>query len=74
MRILPFEELPTIPKLKLVVVGHVEWVSFLAVDNLPQEGLICHAKTYLEDLVNFLIKNRDIEFVCSSFFSNKVKN
>ena len=26
-------------------------------------------ETYLEDLVNFLIKNRDIEFVCSSFFS-----
>ena len=25
--------------------------------------------TFLEDLVSFLIKNKDIEFVCSSFFS-----
>ena len=33
----------------LAVVGHVEWVSFLAVDALPAAGRIGHASAFLEE-------------------------
>ena len=32
-----------LPLLRLAVVGHVEWVEFLAVDQLPRPGAIGHA-------------------------------
>ena len=32
-----------LPPLRLAVVGHVEWVEFLAVDQLPRPGAIGHA-------------------------------
>jgi len=35
--------------LRLAVVGHVEWVSFLKVDQLPAAGLIGHASAFLEE-------------------------
>jgi len=34
--------------LKFAVIGHVEWINFLEVDNLPKAGLICHSKRSLE--------------------------
>lgn len=34
----------SLPKLKLAVIGHVEWVTFLKVDQLPLAGQISHAK------------------------------
>ena len=36
-------------QLCLAVVGHIEWVDFLAVDRWPQPGLISHAKQRLEE-------------------------
>tara|TARA_Y100001968_G_scaffold325156_1_gene365911 strand:+ start:1720 stop:2562 length:843 start_codon:yes stop_codon:yes gene_type:complete len=36
-------------RLKLAVIGHVEWVTFLKVDQLPIAGQISHAKDYLEE-------------------------
>ncbi len=41
-------DLPLLPKLKLAVVGHVEWVNFLALDKLPQAGIIGHANNSFE--------------------------
>ena len=35
--------LPELPKLSLAVVGHVEWMTFLSVDKLPEAGLISHS-------------------------------
>lgn len=49
MRLWSREELPALPPLSLAVVGHVEWVSFLAVDQLPAAGLIGHAERFLEE-------------------------
>ncbi|WP_320668077.1 PfkB family carbohydrate kinase [Prochlorococcus sp. MIT 1307] len=49
MELLQSKSLPPIPKLKLAVVGHVEWVSFLSVDKCPREGTISHGKIYLEE-------------------------
>jgi ribokinase len=49
MRLWSREELPALPPLRLAVVGHVEWVSFLAVDQLPAAGLIGHAERFLEE-------------------------
>ena len=43
------ESLPPLPKLSLAVVGHIEWVEFLAVDRWPQPGLISHAQQRLEE-------------------------
>ena len=43
------EELPSLPKLKIAVVGHIEWVTFLSTDNLPQAGLIGHANKVIEE-------------------------
>ena len=49
MRLCKIENLPNLPELKLAVVGHVEWVTFLSVDKLPKKGLISHSKQYLEE-------------------------
>ena len=38
-----------LPKLKLAVIGHIEWVTFLKVDQLPLAGQISHAKDYFEE-------------------------
>ncbi len=38
-----------LPPLRLAVVGHVEWVEFLAVDQLPRPGTIGHAFRTLEE-------------------------
>ncbi len=38
-----------LPKLKLAVIGHVEWVTFLKVDQLPLAGQISHAKDCFEE-------------------------
>ncbi len=43
------DDLPPLPPLQLAVVGHVEWVDFLAVDVLPAAGLIGHASRFLEE-------------------------
>lgn len=49
MRLWPRAELPDLPPLRLAVVGHVEWVSFVAVEQLPRPGLIGHADGFLEE-------------------------
>ena len=49
MRLWPSQSLPPLPSLRLAVVGHVEWVTFLAVDTLPAAGLIGHATRILEE-------------------------
>ena len=38
-----------LPKLKLAVIGHIEWVTFLKVDQLPLAGEISHAKDSFEE-------------------------
>ena len=43
------KELFKLPKLKLAVIGHIEWVTFLKVDQLPIAGEISHAKDYFEE-------------------------
>ncbi len=48
MKLSSLDLLPEIPKMKLAVVGHVEWVTFLKVDALPEAGKISHAEKYLE--------------------------
>ncbi len=40
----------TFPKLKLAVIGHIEWVSFLKVDRLPLAGQISHATSCFEEV------------------------
>ena len=39
----------SLPKLKLAVIGHIEWVSFLKVDQLPLAGQISHAEDCFEE-------------------------
>ena len=43
------KEILSLPKLKLAVIGHVEWVTFLKVDQLPLAGRISHAKDSFEE-------------------------
>ena len=38
-----------LPSLRMAVVGHVEWVEFLAVDQLPRPGAIGHALRSLQE-------------------------
>jgi ribokinase len=45
---LTLEALPSLPTQRLAVVGHVEVVSFVAVERLPQAGEITRGETYLE--------------------------
>ena len=42
-------EIFRLPKLKLAVIGHIEWVTFLKVDQLPIAGQISHAKDCFEE-------------------------
>jgi len=49
MRIDSPKEIFRLPKLKLAVIGHVEWVTFLKVDQLPLAGQISHAKDCFEE-------------------------
>ena len=34
--------------LKFAVIGHIEWINFIEVDQLPKPGLISHARKSLE--------------------------
>ena len=34
--------------LNFAVVGHVEWINFLKVDQLPKPGVISHSEKFLE--------------------------
>ena len=34
--------------LKFAVIGHIEWMNFIKVDQLPKPGLISHSKKFLE--------------------------
>ena len=43
------KEILRLPKLKLAVIGHIEWVTFLKVDKLPLAGQISHAKDCFEE-------------------------
>ena len=43
------KEISMLPKLKLAVIGHIEWVTFLKVDKLPLAGNISHAKECFEE-------------------------
>ena len=43
------KEIQSLPKLKLAVIGHIEWVTFLKVDQLPLAGCISHAKDSFEE-------------------------
>ncbi len=43
------KEISKLSKLKLAVIGHVEWVTFLKVDQLPLAGQISHAKDCFEE-------------------------
>ena len=45
----PLSSAPALPPLRLAVVGHVEWVEFLAVDQLPRPGAIGHALRSLQE-------------------------
>ena len=45
----PPKEIFSLPKLKLAVIGHIEWVTFLKVDQLPIAGEISHATDYFEE-------------------------
>ncbi|MCP9887236.1 ribokinase [Cyanobium sp. ATX 6A2] len=45
---IPLEQLPSLPPLRLAVVGHVEVVSFVMVERLPQAGLVQTACQCLE--------------------------
>ena len=49
MRIDAPKKIFKLPKLKLAVIGHIEWVTFLKVDQLPVAGEISHAKDYFEE-------------------------
>lgn len=40
---------PELATLELAVVGHVEWVSFLALEQLPAAGTISHATAFREE-------------------------
>ena len=43
------KEIFKLPKLKLAVIGHIEWVTFLKVDKLPLAGEISHATDSFEE-------------------------
>ena len=34
--------------LKFAVIGHIEWINFIQLDQLPRPGLICHSKNSIE--------------------------
>tara|TARA_B100000965_G_scaffold400996_1_gene423919 strand:- start:36 stop:878 length:843 start_codon:yes stop_codon:yes gene_type:complete len=43
------KEIDRLPKLKLAVIGHIEWVTFLKVDQLPLAGEISHGNDCFEE-------------------------
>ncbi len=43
------KEIFKLPKLKLAVIGHIEWVTFLKVDHIPLAGQISHARNFFEE-------------------------
>jgi len=45
---LALAQLPALPPLRLAVVGHVEVVSFVTVERLPEAGCISHASDFFE--------------------------
>lgn len=49
MRLWSRDALPALPPLRLAVVGHVEWVSLVAVEALPQAGRISRARHFREE-------------------------
>lgn len=49
MDLLSRSSLPALPPLRLAVVGHVEWVSVVGVETLPQAGRVGHARSFLEE-------------------------
>tara|TARA_Y100001968_G_scaffold8759_1_gene7416 strand:+ start:140 stop:982 length:843 start_codon:yes stop_codon:yes gene_type:complete len=49
MKIYAPKEIFNLPKIRLAVIGHVEWVTFLKVDQLPLAGEISHAKNSFEE-------------------------
>ena len=49
MDLLSRASLPALPPLRLAVVGHVEWVSVVGVETLPQAGRVGHARSFLEE-------------------------
>lgn len=40
---------PALAQLELAVVGHMEWVSFVAVEQLPRAGVVQHARAFREE-------------------------
>jgi ribokinase len=40
---------PALAQLELAVVGHMEWVSFVAVEQLPAAGVVQHARAFREE-------------------------
>ena len=59
MRIDAPKEIFRLPKLKLAVIGHVEWVTFLKVDQLPLAGQISHAKDCFEEAAGGAAEGKD---------------
>ena len=71
--------------LKFAVIGHVEWINFLKVNNLPKAGLITHSKNSLEmpagggGVIAKTLRemtNGDVHFFTSlgkDFYGNKTK-
>ena len=49
MKINAPKEIFSLPKLQLAVIGHVEWVTFLKVDQIPLAGEISHATDSFEE-------------------------
>ena len=49
MNLITLKNLSDLSKLKLAVVGHVEWMTFLEVDAIPKPGIISHSKICLEE-------------------------
>lgn len=49
LQLWPLEALPSLPPLRLAVVGHVEWVSLVAVEQLPQPGTISQGSAFREE-------------------------
>ncbi len=49
MKLFEKEYLPKLPKMRLAVVGHLEWMTFLSVDKKLKPGLITHASKCMEE-------------------------
>ncbi|WP_320677143.1 PfkB family carbohydrate kinase [Prochlorococcus sp. MIT 1300] len=49
MRSIKKKDLPKLPSMRVAVIGHVEWVSFIYPNQLPKPGIICHAIESFEE-------------------------